>query len=356
MIIKPTIKLTEMCNFKCSYCEYKAFAFTQKQHLTIEPQLAISIAKQCIMHNYYQSALSTNFCWHGGEPLLYPKKDFCYILDEINSFSFALGMNCFNSIQTNGYLIDQDWLNIFEKYDIKVGVSIDGPESINELQREKNSTKKVIENIERLKQINCFSGVLTVLTENHKNKEQELFDFYKTHNINKVGFCKAFNSDLSHTVTNETLSKFLITFFDIYSSNTFPLEVREYKAYLSRILKRKTSNYCFTSCRNACGYFLTFNANGDVFICDDSYFTKNKISNIKSCSLINILSSEIFHNRIKETKKILLNCCNKCDIKDICGCGCYRNDIDCFSKNYFCDTYKSLINHLQSYVDNLTKL
>ena len=38
-------------------------------------------------------------------------------------------------IQTNAMLIDQEWVDIFVKHDIGVGVSLDGPMNINDENR-----------------------------------------------------------------------------------------------------------------------------------------------------------------------------------------------------------------------------
>ena len=352
MIINPTIKLTEVCNFNCSYCEYKAFTFTQKENRMIDPEIAIDIAKQCIMHNI-QYNCKVNFCWHGGEPLLYPINSFCKILESIEELGYSYGVTISHSLQSNGYLIDDNWLNCFQRFHIMVGISLDGPENINAKQREKGSVERVLQNIKRLKDIGCFSGVLTVLTENHKDKEKELFDFYCENEIAKVGFCKAFNADLSSTISNKTLTEFMTRFFDLYITSKYSINIREYNAYISRILKRRHSNYCFVSCRNACGHFITFNPNGDIFFCDDSYITNNKIGNIKDSTLDILLTKDDFIKKAQKTKLIVESTCQGCKLIQNCGCGCYRNDIEDKTKNYFCPTYKMLIPYIQSRINEM---
>ena len=350
MSVNPTIKLTEVCNFNCVYCEYRSFSFTQKKKRVIDPELAIEIAKQCIHFNAKESK-ETNFCWHGGEPLLYPTENFRLILDEISRIASSVGVSVSHSLQTNGYLIDSNWLDLISYFQIMVGVSLDGPEDINGMQREKDVISTVLKNIKLLKEIDCFSGVLTVLTENHKGREKDLFDFYLKNGITKVGFCKAFNFDLSHTISNETLTEFMIRFFDLYFDSKYPLNVREYNAYISKLLHKKHSNYCFTSSRKACGQFITFNPNGDLFFCDDSYNATNKIGNITDSNLSNLLTDELFIKKAQMIRNVINVSCHDCDLFCICGCGCYRNDIDNYSKNYFCPTYKALISHIKHRIE-----
>ena len=354
MMINPTIKLTEFCNFNCSYCEYRSFSYTQKENRIINPELAIDIAKQCIIINANNKS-GTNFCWHGGEPLLYSVEKFRYILSEIQKYASAVGVTISHSIQTNGYLIDEDWLECFKDFHVMVGISLDGPESINGQQRKKGIVEVVLKNIQLLKDIGCFSGILTVLTENHKGKEKELFDFYCENDIQKVGFCKAYNADLSYTISNETLSEFLIRFFDVYMTSQYTLNVREFNAYISKILNRRHSNYCFVSCRNACGHFLTFNPNGDLFFCDDSYITDNKLGNINDSDLSHLLNEDKYLQKFTMIKNIIEQECRYCEVFSICGCGCYRNDIENYSRNYFCPTYKTVIKYIQQYIEKQLK-
>ena len=70
---------------------------------------------------------------HGGEPLLVKKSKFQEICDIILTNCGDVEVNF--SVQTNGALIDDDWVTIFEKYNIGVGVSLDGPEAINDYNR-----------------------------------------------------------------------------------------------------------------------------------------------------------------------------------------------------------------------------
>ncbi|WKE65633.1 radical SAM protein [Gallaecimonas kandeliae] len=77
---------------------------------------------------------SVNIGLHGGEPLLMKKSHFekiCKILSDGLSPYCSLKLMC----QTNGTLIDDEWVNIFEKYQVHVGVSVDGPKDIHDKNR-----------------------------------------------------------------------------------------------------------------------------------------------------------------------------------------------------------------------------
>jgi uncharacterized protein len=70
-------------------------------------------------------AKGSPFALFGGEPLLLPKVDLEDLLD-FGKKNFGS-----NSIQTNGLLIDDDHIELFRRYKVQVGVSLDGPGPLN---------------------------------------------------------------------------------------------------------------------------------------------------------------------------------------------------------------------------------
>lgn len=72
--------------------------------------------------------------FHGGEPLLLKKsamRDMCTQLrDEFGQDPILALM-----LQTNGVLVDAEWIKIFSEFHIRVGVSLDGPPALNDKTR-----------------------------------------------------------------------------------------------------------------------------------------------------------------------------------------------------------------------------
>jgi uncharacterized protein len=72
------------------------------------------------------------FLLFGGEPLLLPKD----VLETL--WAFGLERSGKNSLQTNGTLIDQDHIALFKRYKVGVGISMDGPGSLNDARWNKS--------------------------------------------------------------------------------------------------------------------------------------------------------------------------------------------------------------------------
>jgi uncharacterized protein len=72
--------------------------------------------------------------FHGGEPLMLKKWRFVEICEKLTQL-LTPHAKIRLSIQTNAMLIDDEWIDIFEKYQISIGVSLDGPEAYHDIAR-----------------------------------------------------------------------------------------------------------------------------------------------------------------------------------------------------------------------------
>lgn len=134
--IEVVIKITERCNIDCSYC----YVFNKADQSYKEHPALISIDTVTQLARFLEDAVSKHSIdrvmidFHGGEPLLIGKRRFSNIC---NIFMERLAPYCqvqFN-LQTNAMLIDNEWISLLSHYQVQVGVSLDGPEEINDLER-----------------------------------------------------------------------------------------------------------------------------------------------------------------------------------------------------------------------------
>jgi uncharacterized protein len=94
------------------------------------------------------------FLLFGGEPLLLPK--------EVLRSLWEWGLNQYgrNLLQTNGTLLDDDHVDLFARYKVSVGISVDGPDELNDarwqgtLEKTRAATRRTQDSITRL----CQNG------------------------------------------------------------------------------------------------------------------------------------------------------------------------------------------------------
>jgi uncharacterized protein len=129
--------------------------------------------------------------FHGGEPLLWSKDMYEYFAKEIklrNNTNAEIKLH----LQTNGVLVDEDWINLFKKLNIKLGFSLDVTEDSNNKNRIYHNKKGSYDDIIRgyrlskvkLENENSLIGFISVIDIETDTKE--VYKHYKTINANLI--------------------------------------------------------------------------------------------------------------------------------------------------------------------------
>ena len=97
-----------------------------------------------------------------------------------------------HAFQTNGTLIDDAWCEFFAAEQVKVGVSIDGPQPLHDINRVTRSGRgtfdRTIAGIRRLRRHRVPFHVISVLSAESLAAPREMFDFYVAEGIDRVCF------------------------------------------------------------------------------------------------------------------------------------------------------------------------
>ena len=106
------------CNIQCQYC----YQNPQRDAGNIPNTFDLPKMKAAL------ERAGSSFTIFGGEPLLVPE----HVLEDL----WAFGLERFgtNGIQTNGTLIDDRHIALFRKYSVSVGISVDGPDDLNDVR------------------------------------------------------------------------------------------------------------------------------------------------------------------------------------------------------------------------------
>lgn len=353
------IKVNRKCNFGCEYChDINDVDIAEKDRTMPFDVLACSIER--VLSG--KKAKSFRFIWHGGEPLLMGNDFFVKIIALQGEF-MQTGQEIRNSVQTNGYLLDERFADCFKKIGFSVGVSLDGPEYLHDAQRptrqRKPTFKKVVEAIHRLHTHSIPFGVITVLTSRSVTVPPEnLLDFYRENNISNVCFLPV-RSDChqnGETLDGKVFADFMKKMFDAWLSLDDPsLQVREFKDWIALSMGLK-GTLCSSS-GSCIGSSYSIEPDGKVFHCDkfvqDEKFCYGNIA-------------EIDFDQLSVSKKFLRLCswdnkipekCQGCDWKATCAGGCGH---DRYLKLISGDNEKichlqELLRHVQNRIKNHPK-
>jgi uncharacterized protein len=162
MITTLVLKCIRACNLRCPYCYY-INEETENYGATISIECAKNLYSK-FSSSLRKDQLGATLIWHGGEPLMLGRKRFQALLDaQAHYFKPGTVKNC---VQTNGVLINDAWAEFFERNEIRVGISLDGPADIHDRYRPKSKGRgthsEVLRAMELLTSRGISFGVIAV--------------------------------------------------------------------------------------------------------------------------------------------------------------------------------------------------
>jgi uncharacterized protein len=169
LVIQPT----PLCNIDCQYC----YLPNRKQTRRMLPDTYLSIPN--FLAGIPTRAPELSIVWHAGEPTVLPPS---YYEPIFQSFAESPTLPpVIHNFQTNATLIDDEWCAFIKKWNIKIGVSLDGPAAINDLYRidraGRGTTVRALRGVEALKRHEIPFTILGVLTSTALERPDDVWRF-----------------------------------------------------------------------------------------------------------------------------------------------------------------------------------
>jgi uncharacterized protein len=291
------LKLAERCNINCTYCYY----FNGNEHSYASRPATITSEAVDGLQYYISKTLAARHVdriqviFHGGEPLMVGRRRFGAICSALRDTASEDQLDL--CLQTNATLIDDRWIDLLSKFDVKVCTSLDGTQEIhdrNRVDRKGNGTYwQTVRGIQlllrafeqgRLSSVACLSVI---------QPEFSGRDAYR--HIAGLGFSQMdfLLPDLTHADfvgCAKDYGRFLIEVFDAWIEDDDPhIHIRLLKSIMSVLLGGRSYLAGFgTDLPNA----LTVRSDGAVELDDflrmcgmDAVHTGVKISQLDSAQL-----------------------------------------------------------------------
>ena len=364
-ILEIILKITECCNIACRYCYFfrGGNADFDERPKVIRKDTIYSLS------NFLKEAVLTNqikllrFDFHGGEPLMMGKKRFVEMIEIFNSELSQL-VDLKYVLQTNGTLIDEEWIEIFSKYNIAVSVSLDGDQTTHDANRIDTKGKGTyLRATEGLKKLMFaaennkvrFPGIISVI--NDKSDTNVTFKHFL--NELKSPFISFIELDLTLDQLNEKIiekiSSNLLAVYNEWERINTPkivhdISVRNFNNILRTLILSGTE----ADKKNQAKYIaLTIRSDGSLNP-DDTlrniypHLFTNKY-NIKTHTLSEYITDDTLKDLYRRLF-ILPEKCNECGVKKICKNGSgfgsilhrYSKENDMNNVNAFCETYHEI--------------
>jgi uncharacterized protein len=181
LVVQPT----PFCNIDCRYC----YLPDRTNKAVVAEATLANLFSQVFASGWVEEGFTV--VWHAGEPMVLPIDFYRRAFRLIDGLKPA-DLSLTHSFQTNGTLIDDAWCEFFAAEQISVGVSIDGPQPLHDINRRTRSGhgtfERTIAGIRRLRRHRVPFHVISVLSPESLAAPREMFEFYIEEGIDRVCF------------------------------------------------------------------------------------------------------------------------------------------------------------------------
>lgn len=356
--IEVVLKIAERCNINCSYCYmFNLGNEDYKNNPKFISESTIDDLVYFLEKGVFELKLNKiDLIFHGGEPLLIGTRRFSTICDLFKSKLGDLVKLNF-SVQTNAILVNENWIKVFNKFNVSVGVSLDGPENYNDVHRldhqGKGTYKKTIRGLNLLQSAAKQNlvpppGVLIVIDPNVSGKA--IYEHIVGElNVKSINFLlPMIKNELPSESFNHSLSRYLneIILSHLVNGGHEKSKLRIINQFASYL----KFGYNKDNIDNASSYILAVSSGGQLDVDDEFKTIENKYSsyNLKNSSMKDFIYSEYYQSYYDIPKKIPFDCLDCC-WKNYCvggaGVGAslsrYREGSGFNNRSLFCESLKS---------------
>ena len=350
-LIKPA---SGLCNLRCRYCFYAREV--EKREEQAERFMSREIAEHLLEEAFRTVGRGRriDFSFQGGEPTLAGLPFFRYFVEKARE-ECPKGVQLSFSIQTNGLLLDEEWVSFLKKERFLTGISLDGNRETHDFCRVdhegKGTWKKALEKAKLLLRSGVDTNVLCVVTKNCARHPQAVYNELKKNGFRYLQFIACMEEDKTETpypwsLGEEDYGKFLCTLFDLWYQDWEKGDyhsIRLFDDYI-HILLHDGASTCSTC--GTCGEYLVAEADGSLYPCDFYCLDEWKIGNIMQEPLEDILNGEKYADffALGLEKPAV---CGTCPYNAFCAGGC-KNDWapgENGKRNIRCGAFKALFQH-----------
>ena len=332
LVIQPT----PFCNLDCDYC----YLPDRQSKARLSLDLLEPIFKNIFQSKFVDREFTV--VWHAGEPLTMPITFYESAFDKIAQLNQQLNANrcqISHSFQTNGTLIDQAWCDLIKSYQVRVGISLDGPAFLHNAHRKTRkglgTHASTMRGISLLQANKIDFHVIAVLTQDSLDFPAEIFNFFREHEIRHVGFNideqEGVNqsSSFEGTGVEELYRAFMKRFYELLKSRNGYLKVREFDNIINAIYygtegSIKGQFTPFTMINIACdGNFSTFSP--ELLSMKSSIYGDFILGNVLTDTFDSTCETDKFQRIYQDIQAGVDLCKQTCQYFSLCGGGAPAN-------------------------------
>ncbi len=360
MFFTNVIKPTHLCNLACKYC----YNDDVRDPIMRESTLERVIEQTFAYVEKFEGDRLASFIWHGGEPMIAGLPFFekvCHFQKQ-----YANDVKFDNLIQTNGTLINQEWITFFKEAKFGVSISIDGPAKLHDAlrtdHRGQGSFSRVEKALEKVQAAGLPLGVCVVLSRANIDYVEQVYEFLAERKLpfniiplNRSGAARENYFDVG--LDAEEYGKAWIRMYDRwFDANQDYVYCSDF-VYKTRAILAGQPADCIglEQCSNT---NISVDPIGDVYPCASLSGTpETKYGNLIEEDLQAIMQStraQAYRNRRADDQ------CQTCKWQHVCHGGCQARAYKFFGdhqlRDYYCPSLFQIYEHIEKRLNEQLEL
>ena len=346
-----TLKVTNGCNLKCSYCNVEA-DLPSTPRLSMERYRRIA---ELLIENSTASEVMLEF--HGGEPLLLSDE----WLTEAVGYAAALakqhGKTVSHPMQTNGTRLTEERLDLLLKLGIRLGISFDGTPEIND--RHRMAGKRVEQALKLLIRRGIPVGLILVLSQSNCFDMREVMDYFRQLGLRgfRVNFMQPQGLGLDHNLlTGTEMFTGMKAVFDHMAETDCSVMEADIQMAVNRFVSGRYAKprlSCWEYQCQAGRIYVAMNIDGDIYSCGTDMF-HHRLGHIDEGFSREHVGQTLCALHHKDPWYIR---CFNCDAKCICNQSCPTSDSNNISyRDAECEYTRLLYQYFQENADTVRRV
>lgn len=364
LLIKPA---SGNCNMRCRYCFYADELDNReiRSYGKMSVDTMHTIVEKAMEYGDYECTIA----FQGGEPTLAGLDFYRDLVAYVTAHENPKKLKIHYALQTNGYLINEEWAAFLGENHFLVGVSLDGIKEIHDRYRldaaGKGTYQRVISAIRLLEKHQVEYNILTVVTAATARNGQKIYNYFKKNHFGYQQYIECLDpigeepGQHEYSLTPEKYGEFLKSMFDAWyldmRSGTYVYN--RYFENLMMIMAGQQPESC--NMRGVCGKQWVFEADGSVYPCDFYALDQWRLGNIQENSFEEMDEKRDELGFIQWSMRQQEDC-QKCRWFGLCRNGCRRNrepvTAEHTNRNYFCKSYQMFFEYAYPRLEEIYQL
>ena len=306
------IKFSKYCNFRCTYCYEMPWLHDRSR---IHPSYFETLFRKIHQISTHFAA-TPKVCWHGGEPLLLPKRYLSTVSEACDNILVGFPERVLHTIQTNLSILTEWHLEFLRNRFNTVGVSFDPFGDCRVDVCGNTQDEKVLHNAERLLQAGIHFGCISVLSRRTVNFLSSTFGFFNDAALNFriLPYYRTSSTTQTdqHGLTEAKVVSALKSIFDLWLVHGRGITIEPIDQYLHVAIASLTGRATLRYDKSDRERVLIVNTDGELFSVAETYNAQYSYGNIFTDNVEKLLTGPGRQRAIADSMSRMKSMCTGC--------------------------------------------